>query len=215
MSMKYLLPFVRRFFSVVLLALVASGLRPGLVQAQTRWLQNVELIAPVEEHHVTRALLDSLTYVIQDDDIALKNTPEDSDTMSYTDLENVLWDKGLDFSSATHLFIGYRLEANQRRFNSAITHLFFIFRPPEVDGLDEPILYVDATQPAIQRILNNSGTASPLNEAAIVPFREQLTFHKLPESTLVSVGGRVIRDTNEANAERNRLMATIRRFVFN
>ena len=214
--MKYLpLPAVCRLFSVVLVVLAVSGLWPGLAQAQTRWLQNVELIAPVGEEHVTRALLDTLTYVIQDYDIALKQSAEDTDTLSYMSLENALWDKGLDFSSATHLFIGYRLEANQRRFNSAITHLFFIFRPPDVDGLDEPIFYVDATQPAIQRVLNNSGTASPLNEAAIVPFREQLTFHKLPESTLVSIGGRIIRDPKEAAAERERLMTTIRRFVFN
>ncbi len=212
--MKHLLLSAVRC-GVVLTLFVVCGSRPGVVQAQTRWLQNVELIAPVHEQHVTRALLDTLTYLIQDYEIALKRSPEDTDTLSYTALENALWDKGLDFTSATHLFIGYRLEANQRRFKSEITHLFFIFRPPEIDGLDEPIFYLDATQPAIQRVLNNSGTASRVNEAAIIPFREQLTFHKLPESLVVSIGGRVIRDSTEAAAEKKRLLTTIRRFVFN
>ncbi len=67
----------------------------------------------------------------------------------------------------------------------------------------------------IQHVLNNSGTASRLNEAAIIPFREQLTFHKLPESLVVSIGGRVIRDSTEAISEKNHLLSTIRRFVFN
>jgi len=214
--MKHLLlPTVRRLCGVVLILFVVCGIRPSVVQAQTRWLQNVELIAPVHEQHVTRALLDTLAYVIQDYDLVLKRSPEDADTLSYTALENALWDKGLDFTSATHLFIGYRLEANQRRFTSEITHLFFIFRPLEVDGIDEPIFFLDATQPVIQRVLNNSGTASRINEAAIIPFREQLTFHKLPESLVVSIGGRVIRDEAEAAAEKKRLLATIRRFVFN
>ena len=210
-----LLPAVRRLCGVVLTLLVVCSIRPGVVQAQTRWLQNVELITPVTEQHVTRALLDTLTFVIQDYDIALKRNPEDADTLSYDTLESELWTKGLDFTSATHLFVGYRLEANQRRFTASITHFFFIFRPPEVDGLDEPIFYVDATQPAIQRVLNNSGTTSRFNEAAVIPFREQLTFHKLPESLVVSIGGRVIRDSTEAVSEKNRLLATIRRFVFN
>ena len=213
--MHLLLPTVRRLCGVVLTLFVVCGIRPSVVQAQTRWLQNVELIAPVHDEHVTRALLDTLSYVIQDYDLVLKRSPEDADTLSYTALENALWDKGLDFTSATHLFIGYRLQANQRRFTSEITHLFFIFRPLEVDGIDEPIFFLDATQPVIQRVLNNSGTSSRVNEAAIIPFREQLTFHKLPESLVVSIGGRVIRDETEAAAEKKRLLATIRRFVFN
>ena len=204
---------LRRCWSVTLVVLVSLG--PGLVQAQTRWLQNVELITPVREQLVTGALLDTLSDVILRYDVILKRSPEDADTLSYNALESELWTKGLDFTSATHLFVGYRLEANQRRFNAVITHLYFIYRPPEIVGIDEPIFYLDATQSIIQHVLNNSGTSSRFNEAAIIPFREQLTFHKLPESLLVSISGRVIRDSTEAVSEKNRLLSTIRRFVFN
>ena len=197
------------------MVLVAVSLGPGLVQAQTRWLQNVELITPVREQLVTGALLDTLADVILRYDVILKRSPEDADTLSYNALESELWTKGLDFTSATHLFVGYRLEANQRRFSAVITHLYFIYRPPEIVGIDEPIFYLDATQSIIQHVLNNSGTASRFNEAAIIPFREQLTFHKLPESLLVSISGRAIRDSTEAVSEKNRLLATIRRFVCN
>ncbi len=213
--MKHLssLTALARRWSVMLVVL--ASLAPGLVQAQTRWLQNVELITPVREQLVTRALLDTLSDVILRYDVVLKRSPEDADTLSYNALESELWTKGLDFTSATHLFVGYRLEANQRRFNAVITHLYFIYRPPEIVGIDEPIFYLDATQPMIQHVLNNSGTSSRFNEAAIIPFREQLTFHKLPESLLVSISGRAIRDSTEAVSEKNRLLATIRRFVFN
>ena len=205
---------LRRLWSVVLFLLLVAGFGSEQAQAQTRWLQNVELLTPVEEQLVTGVLLDTLSDVILRTDIALRRSPEDPETLTSATLESELWTKGLDFTSATHLFVGYRLEANQRRFNSEITHLYFIYRPAEVDGIDEPIMYIDATQQAVQRMLNTSGTASTVNQAAFVPFREQLTFHKLPDGTLVSVGGRVIRDQAEAVAEKDRLMATIRRFVF-
>ncbi len=215
--MKHLssLTALPRRWGVTLVVLIAVSLGPGLVPGQTRWLQNVELITPVREQLVTGALLDTLSDVILRYDVVLKRSPEDADTLSYNALESELWTKGLDFTSATHLFVGYRLEANQRRFNAVITHLYFIYRPPEIVGIDEPIFYLDATQPVIEHVLNNSGTASRFNEAAIIPFREQLTFHKLPESLLVSISGRVIRDSTEAVSEKNRLLATIRRFVFN
>ncbi len=190
-------------------------LQPGDAWAQSRWVQNVEFITPVKDEYVTRALLDTLFHVIQDEQVALKRTPEDTDTLAYYDLENTLLSDGLDFTSASHLFIGYRLEADQRRFQSHITHFFFIYRPEDIDAFDIPIFYLDAEQPAIRRVLQYSGTPLPFNEAGLQPFSEQLVFHKLPESTIVRVSGRVIRDPAKAEAEMERLLTTIRRFVFN
>ena len=206
---------VRWIPGVMFVVFAVTALHPGDVQAQSRWLQNVEFITPVKDEFVTRALLDTLFDVIQREPVALRRTPEDGDTLSYYDLENALSSTGLDFTSASHLFIGYRLEANQRRFQSHITHFFFIYRPEEVDAVDIPIFYLDAEQPAIRRILQYSGTPLPFNEAGLQPFREQLVFHKLPESTIVRVSGRVIRDPAKAAAEMERLLTTIRRFMFN
>ena len=197
---------------VVLLFLVVVQAPPAL--AQSRWVQSVELITPIKDEYVTRALLDSLFEVIQREPIDLKREPGD-EIRSYDEIEGELLDTGLDFTSASHLFIGYRLEANQRRFQSHITHLYFIYRPPDVDAVDTPIFYLDVEQPAIQRVLQYSGTPLAYNEAGIQPFKEQLVFHKLPESTIVRVSGRVIRDPAKAAAEKERLLATIRRFVFN
>jgi hypothetical protein len=199
---------------VILAFLLVSGLSPHEARAQSRWLQNVELITPMQQGSTAETLLDTLFYVIQDEPVALKRSPEDATTVDFETLENTLLDEGLDFTSANHLFIGYRLEANQRRFNSEITHLYFIYRSEEADAIDIPIFYLDATQPAIQSTLVNSGTPLALNEAAFLPFSEQLTFHKVPESTIVSVGGRVIRDPAEAAAEKKRLLDIIRRFLF-
>ena len=194
--------------------LIAALLLPATAHAQSRWLQNVELITPIKDEYVTRALLDSLTWAIQQDSAALRRTPEDPSAMTFTDLENQLFDDGLDFTSATYLFVGYRLEANQRQFKSDITHLYFIYRPDDAEGLDIPIVYLDGADPVVRRVLSESGTAMALNEASVQPFSEQLTFHKLPEGTVVSIGGRVIRDPKEAAAEKQRLLSTIRRFLF-
>ena len=199
---------------VILVFLLVSGLLPTETRAQSRWLQNVELITPLQQGSTAETLLDTLFYVIQDNPVKLKRSPEDNTTVDFAALENTLLDEGLDFTSASHLFIGYRLEANQRRFNSEITHLYFIYRPENADAIDIPVFYLDATQPAIQNTLLNSGTPLALNEAAYLPFAEQLTFHKVPESTIVSVGGRVIRDPQEAAAEKKRLLDIIRRFLY-
>lgn len=199
----------------MLILLAGTVLSPGVVWAQSRWVQNVELVTPVKDEYVTRALLDTLFNVIQREPVALKRTSDDADTLSYSDLEDALLRAGLDFTSASHLFIGYRLEADQRRFQSHITHLFFIYRPEEIDAVDIPIFHLDTEQPAIGRVLQYSGTPLPYNEVGVQPFREQLVFHKLPESTIVRISGQVIRDPAKAAAEKERLLAIIRRFVFN
>lgn len=207
-----------RAYALALGALLTafSGLAvlPGEAQAQSRWLQNVELVTPVRDGYVTRALLDTLTYALLDSPEPVRRTPDDATAIPFHALEESLFDDGLDFSSATNLFVGYKLEANQRRFSSNITHLYFIYRPEDGEGLDIPILYLNGTNPIVQRILETSGTPSRLNEAAIHPFIDQMTFHKLPEGTVVSVGGRIIRDPAEAAAEKERLLSTIRRFLF-
>ena len=68
--------------------------------------------------------------------------------------------------------------------------------------------------PSIADLLANSGMTLRTNEASFSPFREQLMFHKLPSSQLVALGGNVIRDAEDAEAERQRLLRAVQRFLY-
>lgn len=133
---------------------------------------------------------------------------------SFRTLEDDLFSEGLDFSSANRVFLTYKLQADQRGFRSEIQDIYFIYRPEGYEDVDTPIFYVRGDEPAVRRMILSGGTQMLTNEAAFEPFYDQLLFHKLEESTVVAVGGRVIRDPERAEAERERLLATVRRFTY-
>lgn len=181
--------------------------------AQTRWLQTVQVIAPVDDYNVTGVFRDSLLQVVRRGGVELHREP-DTPARSYRALEDELLGEGLDFTSANRVFLTYRLEASQRGFVSQIEDIYFIYRPEGVDDVDMPIFHVSGEDPAVRRLILGSGTQMLANEAAFVPFYDQLTFHQLEESTVISVGGRLIRDPEHAARERERLLATVRRFMY-
>lgn len=186
------------------------------VQAQSRWLKTVEVITPVSDEQITGPLLDSLVTVASRNDIPVKRSPEDEEEISMQQLDNQLLDEGLDYSSATHVFVTYQYEASQLGLTTNILDMYFIFRP--AGGFDEndiPILYLDATHPSIRNTLISSGTQLRVNEAAFLPFWDQLMINKLPqESQVVAEGGEIIRDSEEAKAVKAQLLATIRKFMY-
>lgn len=194
------------------LLLAAIALAPA-ASAQTRWLQTVQVIAPVDEYRVTGALLDSLVHAAERGGVTVKREPEDA-ARSFRALEDDLLREGYDFSSANRVFISYRLEATQRGFVSEIQDLHFIYRPEGYEDIDVPILYLDAREAPVRRVLVSGGTRQLQNQAAFEPFYDQLLFHQLADASVVSVGGRVVRDPQEARAEKERLLATIRRFLY-
>ena len=198
--------------SLFLLALV-SLLGIETAHAQTRWLQTVEVIAPVDDYGVTGVFRDSLIQVMQRGNVELRREP-DSATRTFRSLEDDLFGEGLDFTSANRVFLTYRLEASQRGYTSEIEKIYFIYRPEGFDDVDMPIFYVSGKDPAVRRLIMSGGTQMLANEAAFEPFYDQLTFHHLEESTVVSVGGRLIRDPDKAARERERLLATVRRFIY-
>lgn len=199
-----------RFLSfVALLALLGTA----TTQAQTRWLQTVQVIAPVDDFNVTGAFRDSLIHVMLRGDATLRREP-DGAVRSYRSLEDDLFREGLDFTSANKVFITYKLEATQRGFQSEIQDIYFIYRPEGFDDVDLPLFYLDGRDPAVRRMIMSGGTIMFANEAAFEPFYDQLTFHQLENSTVVAIGGRVIRDPDRAVAERERLLATVRRFIY-
>lgn len=199
-----------RLFS--LLALGALLLFSEAAQAQARWLQTVQVIAPVDEYGVTGAFRDSLTQAVRRGATARREP--DGSPLSYRALEDALFSEGLDFSSANRVFITYRLEASQRGYRSEIEDVYFIYRPEGYDDVDLPVFYVRGDDPAVRRMILSGGTQMFANEAAFEPFYDQLLFHKLEDSSVVAVGGRVIRDPERAEAERERLLATVRRFTY-
>ncbi len=195
------------------LALLLNGAAVDAA-AQSRWLQTVQVIAPVEGQDITAALLDSLIDVSDRRHVAIQRSPEDSTKHTIVALEDRLFDDGLDFSSANKVFITYRFEANQRRFKADILDLYFIYRPEEFEDADIPIAYFDASNPIIRNILVGKGTRLETNEAVFEPFWDKLQFYQLDNALVTSVGGRVIRDEERAVSERTRLVGIIRQFLY-
>ena len=182
-------------------------------QAQTRWLQTVQVIAPVDDYNVAGIFRDSLVQAIQRGGITLRREPGERE-MSFRALEDDLFSEGLDYTSANQVFITYKLEASQRGFQSQIQDIYFIYRPEGFEDVDLPILHVDGREPAVRRVIVSGGTQMFENEAAFEPFYDQLAFHQLENSTVVAIGGRVIRDPERQTKERERLLATVQRFIY-
>lgn len=203
---------ISRLLSLVVLGTLLWAGAPD-VHAQARWLQTVQVIVPVDDFSVTGVFRDSLTQVIQRGGATLRREP-DSVPISFRALEDGLFEEGLDFTSANRVFLTYRLEASQRGFRSEIQDIYFIYRPEGFDDVDLPIFYVDGNDPAVRRLILSGGTQMFANEAAFEPFYDQLAFHQLENSTVVAISGRVIRDPERAAAERERLLATVRRFMY-
>lgn len=199
--MRYLLVLV----VVILIAEPAAG--------QARWLQHVQLVAPVEDDRATRTLLDSLAALFETGAVDVRREP-DAPRQSYRNLLMDLNRDGLDITSANRVFVNYRLEAGPRGLNSSILDLHFIYRPEGMDDVDYPIVYIDTSEPAVRRLIEHSGTRLRQNEAVVQPFVDQISFASLPDAVVVAVGGEVIRDDAEALRERERLMATIREFLY-
>ena len=183
------------------------------VHGQARWLQHVEMLATVDDGEPTRVLLDSIRVQAERGRVEVRREP-DTPALSYGGLISELNREGLDILSANRVFIRYRLEADPRGFRSSILGLHFIYRPEGYDDVDYPIAYVDMQQPEMRRMIEHGGTRTRENEAVIEPFSDQIAFAALEDAIVVSVGGEVIRDTDEGRRERERLIATIRQLVY-
>lgn len=204
---------MKKFILTIALAVLVG---PCVLEAsaQSRWLQTVQVMAPVQGQDIASALLDSLIDVADRRNVLIGRTPEDSARYRVVDLEDRLFSDGLDFSSANKVFITYRFEANQRRFKADILDLYFIYRPEEYEDADIPIAFFDASDPIIRNTLVGKGTRLETNEAVFEPFWDKLQFYQLEDALVTSIGGRVIRDEERAASERTRLVGIIRQFLY-
>ncbi len=206
-----------RLFCKVIVVLAGLTVLLGRIsdsRAQSRWLQTVQVIAPVTGQDIASALLDSLVDAVDRREVQIRRSLNDSTFYRVVDLEDRLFADGLDFSSANQVFVTYRFEANQRRFKSDIIDLYFIYRPEEFEDADVPIAYFDASNPIVRNTLVGKGTRLETNEAVFEPFWDKLQFYQLENAMVTSVGGRVIRDENRAIAERTRIVGIIRQFLY-
>lgn len=204
----------RALLVVLGVAFLLLGIGGRAARAQAVWRQSVKVIAPVRTEGVIGALLDTLVSVAKRRDLKLRRSPQASVPLAVGVLQERLLEQGVSLTSANRVFISYRFVSDPHGFETTIERFYFIYRPPGGDANDIPIFTVDATRPAIQKVLRNSGMPVITNQAAIRPFYEQLLFHKLPESQLVALGGRVIRDRELAEHRRQQVLQTIRRLLY-
>ena len=195
--------------------LLAGLLGPSAVQAQTEWKQTFQVITPIQENSPVSALRDSLVDVALRENLSLRRGPDEESPRPVSQIEEELLSQGLDFTSANRLFIRYDFQAERGDLKRSIEELRFIYRPEGAQGQDLSIMQIDVSETsAVANILKNSGMTLRTNEASFTPFREQLMFHKLPESQLVALGGDVIRDAEKAENERQRLMQAVQHFLY-
>ena len=186
--------------------------------AQVEWQRTVKMIAPIEEGMVTRALTDSVVAMAEAQDLQQpQRTPKSNTSTSLVDIKEALSKEGLALTSATHVFITYRFALEGSSLKREIQDLHFIYRPTDRQGEDIPVLYVDLSENNLyQRLLLEKGTPSSVNEVVFHSFAEQIAFHSLrTEATVVQVGNRIIRDPEQAAAEKQQIAGTIRELTYN
>ena len=211
--------FLQRILSprlaVLSLALLLFPISESAAQAE--WQRTVQVIAPVEEGLVTRALTDSVVAMAEAGKLEPRRTPQSDTTITLEKIKSDLSEEGLALTSATHVFITHRFTQKSGELNRDIRDLHFIYRPSAEQGEDIPILYLDLTNEDLYRqLLTKKGTPSPVNELAFHAFEEQIAFHSLRDaSTVVKVGNEIIRDPEQADAEKEQIMATIRKLTYN
>lgn len=204
-------PFSHGFFrrgagGLLCLALVLLLFVPTEAQAQ-RWLKTTQMIAPVEADTPTRALLDTLVSVIdRTDSLMVKRSPDATEKLPVESLREMLINQeGIGLTSANQVFINHRFEVDRDGFTERVTELFFVYRPPSAGEEDIPIMYLNATSDWVRRTLTENGTTLASNEAAMMPFSDQLAFVRLLRGQnvqIVQVGNRTVREgfgTKERN----------------
>lgn len=203
------------WMSVLAVSLSCAALTPPTSHAQAAWRQTVQVIAPVETEAVTGTLLDTLATALEQQDAPVRKSP-DAPVTTFGAVQRDLAQEGLDVTSATHVFITYHFRMTSAGTRYKIQDLYFIFRPPGAGDTDIPVLYVDLTEPeTYERILVESGTTFPYNEAAFLQFRDQVSFHTLRDMIrVVQVGEHIIRNPKLAAAEKQRILTITTQFTY-
>lgn len=184
--------------------------------AQADWRRTVKVIAPVEQGSVIRALTDSVVAMAEADKLPIQRAPKSDTSTTLQGIEQALSKEGLALTSATHVFITYRFLLRGGELRRDIRNLHFIYRPTAEQGEDISIFFVDLSKDDLyNELLIKKGTPSPVNEVVYQPFAKQLSFQNMKDTaTVVQVGNEIIRETERAAAEKQRILRTIRRLTY-
>lgn len=182
---------------VGLVAGMLGLLGPCAAPAQV-WDQTTRIATPISFGGPVEALLDTLVYRFERTGATVQRHPDWPERESITAVRDTLVDEyGIGIITANTLFVDYRFTVGPSgQLGRDVTGLHFVFRPGPLQE-DIPLLYVDARQRWVQKLLLNEGTALPNNEAAVVPFRRALGFvglAGLPNTRLVQIDGEPVRE---------------------
>lgn len=193
-----------RLFSVAIAVMGLAVLSEAA--AQTRWQETIQVIVPVQENEMIGALVDSITTVFQERGTSVRRSPQ-GEPMPYPQLVDTLEADGLSPFSASHAFITYRYRLTSAELETQIVDLYFIYRPPGPQE-DLSIFYLDLeASPLYEELLVQRGTEVPNNEMVLLPFEQQLSFHRLAQQArIVRLGDEIVRDPERAAAEKERIL---------
>lgn len=180
--------------STYLIALVVLFMGTSDVQAQ-RWLQTSQLLVEVSSETSTQAFMDSLVQVSERKDVKVKRREGSKDVLISELRDALINEQGIGLTSANYVFIDYRFEIRNRGFVESIESLEFVYRPPGGTSEDVQMMYLDASDPWVKKVLESKGTPLRTNEAGLKLFADQLAFARLQkEGKIVEIAGETVRE---------------------
>jgi hypothetical protein len=204
--------------AVLPLALLCAALTPQNAQGQV-WRQTAQVAVPIQQDTPVRALVDTLTSVMQRRDSVIVRREEGGRPIQFSELQSTLIDEqGLDLQSANVVYFDYVFEQTGDGFTERITRMKFIRRPGGLQGgsaqQDIPLMYLNSERdPIVREVMQKKGTTLQTNQAAIRLFIEQLAFAKVMrgsaagegrrnQPTITRIGQRTVREGFEREKER-------------
>lgn len=194
-TLNAMMTFTRKVSLLLVLTIgfVATSAPEATAQ---RWVQTAQLLSEIRQESSARALLDTLVQVADRKDIKVKRTQDSEQTLSASDLRSQLINnEGVGLKSANWVFINYRFEIQDRGFKESIQNFQFVYRPPGGAEEDLQVMYVDASAPWAQKVLQNKGTPPEGNVAGNKIFGNQLSFSRLQQrGKIVEISGQTVRE---------------------
>lgn len=186
-----------RSFSVFAGSLLLLALGVTSAQAQV-WRQTVQVIATVRYDDPLGIFADSLSvFLAQNPTTMVRRSAQDPVAIPFGELQEQLYEDGVEVRSVTHALVRYRFDLNRRwQLVETIEDVNFIYRADESQP-DLAILHVDFRDSALGPFLQERGILSPINMASIMSFRRLLSFPALqkdPALVIAEIGQEVLRD---------------------
>lgn len=169
-----------RFFSLLAVSVcLGLSLFAGNVHAQ-QWGDPIQVVTPIEYDSPIKALLDSLTAVLErNPDLQVRRAPNDEPT-SVEEIETALLDDGLTLGSASHVFLSYRFALVGGRVAETLDEMQFVYNESDAQQI-HTLLHVSTAESAVSKVLTEHGFARGSNLNATTSFRKLTSFPVLGE----------------------------------